>query len=203
MNAVAVFCYFAIALFPAVTQAARQPGLECGEAALIALNKADGLLYRWTRPLPQSGSFSVGVPVYSSRAARLLAMDDVSGDVFVVDHKGFMWLLKFSNGNYNNASVIGSGWSSITKIVPAGNGVLYAVTREGALRWYRWRGSSWDPTTGTEIGSRGWNDFTELASGGNGVLYGIRPDGSLAWYRNKHPGTALPRWLGPKTVGSG
>jgi M6 family metalloprotease-like protein len=90
----------------------------------------------------------------------------------------------------------GSGWSAFRQVVGGGEGVLYAIKRDGSLVWYRHLArsigqSSWANSgtqrvlvTGSGPGSA-WSAFKQVAGGGEGVLYAIKQDGSLAWYKHE------------------
>lgn len=83
---------------------------------------------------------------------------------------------------------IGSGWSGLN-VISGGDGTIYTIDRAGNLRWYdddhyAGGGASWDPASGSVIGT-GWNGFTSVISGGNGVLYGVDSSGALHWYRDQ------------------
>lgn len=113
-----------------------------------------------------------------------------------------------------------SGWGSYTRIVPAGDGILYAITSDGTLKWFRhsgyldgtvnWSGpiDAWprQPTPG-KLGklrfSPNWANFKQVFSGGEGVMYTITNDGVLQWYLHTGYQTGDPVWEGPKDVGTG
>ncbi len=83
---------------------------------------------------------------------------------------------------------IGGGWSGLN-VISGGNGTIYAIDHAGNLRWYdddhyAGGGVSWDPASGSVIGT-GWNGFTTVISGGDGVLYGVDSSGALHWYRDQ------------------
>jgi hypothetical protein len=83
---------------------------------------------------------------------------------------------------------IGTGWSGLN-VISGGGGMIYTIDQAGNLRWYddddfSGGGASWDPASGSVIGS-GWNGFTTVVSGGGGVLYGVDSAGALHWYRDQ------------------
>ena len=90
---------------------------------------------------------------------------------------------------------VGVGWNSLQSVFAVPGGVIYGVTPNGDLKWYKHTGSkmglglydagSWDPNSGKVIGT-GWNGFRQLFATSDGIIYGIKPDGSLRWY--KHDG---------------
>ena len=96
-----------------------------------------------------------------------------------------------------------TGWQGYTQVVAAGFGVVYTVSADGTLRWWRHLGAgtgaaTWAPGSGTVVGS-GWNIFSHVVAVGYGVLYGLLPDGRLEWFR--HTGYLTP--TGPWAVGGG
>jgi hypothetical protein len=101
-----------------------------------------------------------------------------------------------------NARIVGWGWNGFKTIFGGGNGVLYVVTSDGKLMWYRhkeylnppaapassdsnavklkWE-RSWEQPK--KVGD-GWGEFTKLFSPGEGHIYGILPNGDLMYYRH-------------------
>jgi N,N-dimethylformamidase len=74
-----------------------------------------------------------------------------------------------------------------SRLVPGGNGVLYAVVADGSLEWHRHAGwengsSSWALGSGRRIGA-GWHTFERVLAGSDGQLLAFRPDGSCLWFR--------------------
>nr|RNJ64977.1 MAG: hypothetical protein EDM05_33490 [Leptolyngbya sp. IPPAS B-1204] len=71
----------------------------------------------------------------------------------------------------------------------SGNGVIYTITSEGSLKWYKYIGQNgdrtWAPGSGSVIpGTSGWQPFKSIFSGGNGVIYAIRTNGDLECYKD-------------------
>ena len=95
----------------------------------------------------------------------------------------------------NEGATIGTGWGSFTQVFSGGNGVLYAIDRDGNLRWYKDTHRDGTPVTaggapsfdasnnGAVIGI-GWNMFTTVFSTGNGVIFGRDTAGHLWWYKD-------------------
>lgn len=65
-------------------------------------------------------------------------------------------------------------------------GVLYAVTPDGRLWWYRDINAdgTGDVAGGQVVGEEGWNTFRHVFGGGNGIIYAVSLDGDLVWYRD-------------------
>lgn len=87
------------------------------------------------------------------------------------------------------AQKIGNGWGNFKHLFSGGNGVIYAVTSNNRLLWYKHTGwqdgsASWATREAQQIGN-GWN-FRQLFSGGDGVIYAVNSDNQLLWY--KHTG---------------
>jgi hypothetical protein len=88
---------------------------------------------------------------------------------------------------------VGGGWN-FKHVFSGGNGVIYAVTQDNRLLWYRHTGaatgqSTWAPHLPVAAGrldgqiGEGW-DFKHVFSGGNGVIYAVTNDNRLLWYRH-------------------
>ena len=88
---------------------------------------------------------------------------------------------------------IGEGWD-FKQVFSGGNGVIYAVTHDNRLLWYRHSGfadgrDAWAPHLPVPAGNldgqigEGWN-FKQVLSGGNGVIYAVTQDNRLLWYRH-------------------
>lgn len=77
-----------------------------------------------------------------------------------------------------------------------GDGIIYAVTPDGRLLWFRDLGRngtfSWaNDGRGLEIGE-GWSALARVLSGQDGMLYGITPDGAMLFFRDlARDGTAV------------
>jgi hypothetical protein len=88
---------------------------------------------------------------------------------------------------------IGIVWNNFKHVFSGGNGIIYAITPDGRLLWYRDDdregqnapdgSTGWAPGSGKQIGI-GWNNFKHVFSGGDGVIYAINPEGQLLWYRD-------------------
>ncbi len=108
-----------------------------------------------------------------------------------------------------NAGQAGSGWGGFAWIGSGGDGVLYALTTTGDLRWYRYNvgGTTWYTGSGKIIGS-GFTPITKVinvAVGANGDLYFVRTTGALVIYRHTGRLTGAATWAnsGGYTIGSG
>jgi len=113
--------------------------------------------------------------------------------------------------------VVGTGFDDVRIAVPAGSGVIYTISQDGKLRWYRHRGyltggglETWDPQdTGHKVVGTGFDEVRIAFAGGLGVLYTISTDGQLRWYRHVGylTGGGIETWepqdTGHKVVGTG
>jgi hypothetical protein len=102
-------------------------------------------------------------------------------------------------------TVVGSGWQAFKQVFGGGQGVIYAITPDGRLLWYRHLGY----LTGTmqwqgpeQIGT-GWQRFVHVFSGGAGHIYAIDGSGTLYWYLHDGYQDGTSRWQRPLTVAQG
>ncbi len=74
------------------------------------------------------------------------------------------------------------------RMVPGGNGIVYAIQADGLLYWYRHLGwqtgaVSWaNGGAGLQIGAD-WHQFTTVLAAADGEFFAFRADGTLRWYR--------------------
>ena len=111
-----------------------------------------------------------------------------------------------------------TGWTHVKQIFSGGQGVLYVVTHDGRLLWYkhnRYLDPVRAPGTGylhpypparealkiqwerswegpKEVGT-GWN-FKHVFSSGEGNVYAVTDDGRLLWYRHLAFEGGGPTW---------
>ena len=102
---------------------------------------------------------------------------------------------------------VGTGWS-FEHVFSAGNGVIYAITADGDLLWYRHEGrrdgsSRWAGQSGKKVGE-GWT-FKQVFSGGDGVIYAVTSDNQLLWFRHDGVDDGTFQWPASagKKVGDG
>ena len=99
--------------------------------------------------------------------------------------------------NNGQGTQVGRSWNNFLHVFPEGGGVIYAVTNDGKLLWYRHN----DPVDGAsgfvnngrgqQVGT-GWGQFTHVFSAGGGVIYAVTTDGRLLWYRHNDPNGGAP-----------
>ncbi len=199
----------------------------CSDAALLGISGWSQYLTRWVDANAATPG-GLGSPSTVGRAGRvrLIASDSATGDLFALDSSGRLRLYQFSevNGWYNSGTptdprrhadpgqtawwtdtgtIPGWSWGRAVSLIADGDGVLYAVTREGGLYWFRWTDQGFATGSGTRVGT-GWNQFRMVFGGGHGVLYGVRwSDGALVWRHNLTTGLSTPRWTVARKVASG
>jgi hypothetical protein len=192
-----------VAVFPPTTQDLKrstsvqiyegpQPNSSCGDPPHTRVY------------LVQDRNLDVFIGTFAKTPANFhplwIYLENTAGDL--------MWYRQDTNAtNWQGPKKVGSGWSQFIEIVPAGGNILYGISGDGSLKWYRHGGFndgsvSWEgPVT---VGS-GWQDFQRVFSGSDGVLYAVQKDGTLLWYRNEAYDGPTPggSWKGPSKVGSG
>ncbi len=77
------------------------------------------------------------------------------------------------------------------------NDVIYAITENRDLLWYRHDGRNdgsfrWASNEGKKVGN-GWN-AKEVFSGGGGIIYAIQDNGDLLWYRHDGRNDGSFKW---------
>lgn len=188
-----------------------------GDAAERALERMGTVASGW-RDVADVLPAWVGDTMGANSFAMFLLMSD--GTLRWVRQDGFTE----ASGRWAEPVNVGSGWDRYARVFSGGDGIVYAVTHEGALLWFsyvdvpmartppRWTGP-------LEVGT-GWNEFVHVFSGGEGIVYAVRRDGTLLWYRHVTYATGvepLPAridpdarektrtavWEGPVVVGSG
>ena len=130
------------------------------------------------------------------------------------NHKGYL-TGEGTPGAWEGPKEVGRGWADFKLVFPGGNGIIYAITNEGKLLWYKHNGyqtgagletpGAWEGPK--EVG-RGWADFKTVFSASDGIIYAITNEGKLLWYKHNgyQTGAGLETpgaWEGPKEVGHG
>ena len=116
---------------------------------------------------------------------------DTAVEVYQATANGTLGVVAFDDPGAGGAgsstfSNVGTGWNA-SRILVNGHRVLYTITDDGKLHWYRRvSGSTYATGAGKELGS-GWAGFKSVVSGGDGILYALTTGGDLKWYRHADP----------------
>ena len=104
--------------------------------------------------------------------------------------------------------VLNTGTSSALPLQVAAQGIIYAVTNNNDLMWYRHDGRNdgtfrWAFNEGKKVGN-GWS-VKHIFSGGDGIIYAITDNNDLMWYRHDGRNDGTFRWAfnEGKKVGNG
>jgi Tachylectin len=82
-----------------------------------------------------------------------------------------------------------AGWLSFWTVFSGGDGVIYAITFDGDLLYFKdlardgrnvWAAGG----AGQRIGT-GWGDFLQVFPGGDGVIYAVNARGAILYYRDE------------------
>ncbi len=138
------------------------------------------------------GPTADGVPVAINTAtATSPATCDTAVEVYQATTNGALGVVAFDDPGDGGAgsstfSNVGTGWNA-SRILVNGHRVIYTITDDGKLHWYRRvSGSTYATGAGKELGS-GWAGFKSVVSGGDGILYALTTGGDLKWYRHADP----------------
>jgi Tachylectin len=139
------------------------------------------------------------------------------GLIYGVPTTGELWLYRHDgrgDGSWKWAYdgqrkvVAQEGWSNYEYVFSGGRGVIYAVTEDHDLLWFRHDGQRdandrWTAPDGKKVAT-GWN-FTRMFSGSDGVIYTITANGDLLWNRHLGRGDGSARWAEPvgRKIGAG
>jgi Tachylectin len=137
--------------------------------------------------------------------AKILSGDD--GVIYTINNNGQLFWSRHDGrftgsqtwANQGNAKLISTtDWNRFAHIISGGDGVLYAITNDGKMLWFRHLGwadgaNKWAPGSGKQIG-KGWDGVIKVFSGGNGVIYSIMSSGRLRWHRHDGRLTGTDNW---------
>lgn len=132
-----------------------------------------------------------------------------AGALMRYQHTGIASGSAKNDGGWAPPQTLASGWGNVVRAYSAGHGVIYAVTADGSLTWYRHTGFVNGKATfdGPRTVNNGWNGL-KIVSAGDGVIYTIAPNGILRWYHHLAfmTGGALSTpgaWAARRDVGTG
>jgi hypothetical protein len=107
----------------------------------------------------------------------------------------------YINGNVVAAkeNVAGTDWASFKKLFTGGRGVIYGLTGDNKLLWYKHLGQvngtpDWHAASGSVVGT-GWGfDQIFATTNEDGVIYGVGPTGQLHWYKHTGRSDGASTW---------
>jgi len=151
--------------------------------------------------------------VFPGTGPIFYAVDKI-GDLLWYRHNGFASGSTHNEvGAWDGPTIQSWGWQGLEQIFSGSDGVIYAITKDGTLRWYRHKrwlnGDSknvpgaWE---GPKVLGTGWQDYKKVFSGCKGTIYAITQDGTLKWLKHLEyltGGSRPSAWLAPRTVGIG
>jgi hypothetical protein len=108
-------------------------------------------------------------------------------------------------GAWQPARPVAVDWGAYTKVFSGGDGVLYAITANGDLLWFRHTGIGDGSAQfeGPIAVASGWSGYELVFSGSQGIIYAAGADGILKWFKHDGYQTGAVEWQGPKNVGTG
>jgi hypothetical protein len=118
-------------------------------------------------------------------------------------------------GCWSGGWSVGIGWGGFKQVIPGGDGVIYALTVEGRLLWYRHIGylTGGGLEEGAWVGGHevhpGFGIYRQIVSVKDGIIYGVRAyTGQLDWWRHHGwaqgtPSAVPGSWEGPYPIGTG
>lgn len=148
-------------------------------------------LESWDGPIEVGRGWSNLAKVFSTGDGIIYAINS-SGKLLWYRHNGILSGAGLETpGAWSGPKEVGRGWGDFTSIFSTGEGVIYAITRDRKLQWYKHE--SYLDGSGLE-NPRAWkphvdlgpltSSFKQLFSSGNGIIYDLQPDGTLTWLRH-------------------
>lgn len=129
------------------------------------------------------------------------------GVLVLYQHAGFdIGLGKDDPNGWLPSQQLATGWDNVTHAFSTGEGVVYTITADGKLKWYKHAEGSNRLEGPKEVG-RGW-DVQQVFSIGEGIIYFTTKDGKLNWIKHndylygdsfERPGS----WTSAKVIGTG
>lgn len=90
-----------------------------------------------------------------------------------------------------------SGWDAYKSVFGGGDGVLYAITQDGRLLWFRHDGffsGPSGPLEGPKEVGQNWGQYRLVFSAGGGYIYAVDAAGKLWWFHHLGLADGSPRW---------
>lgn len=218
-------------LIAAVSFLASSASFAADDANIIVCD--DGLIYnrtadgslKWYKHINQKtgddawANAGSGVEVGNGWGSYRKILCAAPGILYAIDNKGnLVWYNHVGHrsgnqdwANSGNGVVVGNGWGDYDSIFQGGDGVIYALKRNGELYWYRhngWKAGNQDWANGGKgvVVGNGWNSYESLLSFKGGIIYGVKSNGDLLWYRHNGWKTGSQDWANNgtgKPVGNG
>lgn len=102
-----------------------------------------------------------------------------------------------SGGGWSPAQDVATGWGNYKEVFAGGGGVIYAITQNGALLWFRHGAAG---LQGPREIADNWGNFKQVFCAGEGIIYALTTDGQLLWYRHTGYANGAKTWLDYKVV---
>jgi len=108
-------------------------------------------------------------------------------------------------GSWDGGRDIGSGWQNFKQVFGGCNGVIYAITQDGILKWYKHTGYRDGNTLwqGPKDVGHSWHTFKQVFGACDGIIYAIAQNGVLYWYKHTGHSDGSFAWEATKDVGIG
>jgi hypothetical protein len=178
-----------------------------------------GYSYQWKGPMKVATGFGAYKQIFSGG----------DGVIYAIGADGSLNQYRFSNfrdvnpsvspvaptrgGNpvsmgvapqYQGPNRIATGWGNYAQVFSGGQGIIYAITQDGRLLWFKdlgAQGGLWRFNGPKQVGS-GWVNMKRVFSPGDGVIYAISASGEVYWYKHEGYQDGTPRWQGPTKIAS-
>lgn len=145
----------------------------------------------WDGPNDVGRGWENFTQVFSTGDGIIYAINS-TGKLFWFRHNGILSGTGLEiAGAWTGPKEIGRGWGSFKSAFSTGEGIIYAVTKERKLQWYKHNGyldgsglenpTAWKARV--DLGSLG-GPLKQVFSSGNGIIYEVQPDGTLTWLRH-------------------
>lgn len=108
---------------------------------------------------------------------------DTKGRLYAVDATGTLVMFDATVPRWDATAGIplSYGWAG-SRVVAAGDGVLYRIAPDGGLTRYRYDADAQRLYSPSGLTGSGWQSFAQVFSPGGDVLYGVL-NGNLYWFR--------------------
>lgn len=128
-----------------------------------------------------------------------------AGNLYWYHHEGQLDGSERWQGGLTDPVGVG-GWEQYLNVFAAEDGIIYAISSDGNLYWYKhlgWQNGTPQWTERKLVGKGGWQLYKSVFAGSEGVIYGIDVDGNLYWYHHLGWQDGSEQWSDRKLVGDG